>query len=122
MARRMPRSGEERRTTVTEHIEVTGQQLHRAVLLERCRLAVGKRPVDLSFWISSMESGNRSTFPTWSPCVWEMATKAAIRTIVIGQADPRRDNIITPEAGTLRNHLSLHRNRCRTRMATPRLV
>src|SRR6516164_5508635 len=48
MARRMPRSGEERRTTVIEHIEVIGQQLHRAVPLERRRLAVGKRPVDLS--------------------------------------------------------------------------
>ncbi len=50
------------------------------------------------------------------------APRAAVRTIVIGQPDPRRDNIITPEAGTLRNHLSLHRNRCQTRMATPRLV
>src|SRR6516164_8709654 len=50
------------------------------------------------------------------------APRAAVRTIVIGQPDPRRDDIITPEAGTLRNHLSLHRNRCRTRMATPRLV
>src|SRR6516164_10389878 len=48
MARRMPRSGKERRATVTEHIEVAGEQLHRAVPLERCRLAVGKRPVDLS--------------------------------------------------------------------------
>ena len=50
------------------------------------------------------------------------APKAVIRTIVSRQPDPRRDNIITPEVGTLRNHLSLHRNRCRTRMATPRLV
>ena len=48
MARRMPRSGKERRTTVTKYIKVTGQQLHRPVLLERYRLAVGKGPVDLS--------------------------------------------------------------------------
>jgi hypothetical protein len=50
------------------------------------------------------------------------AQRAAVRTFVIGQPDPRRDNIITPEAGTLRNHLSLHPNRCRTRRAAPRLV
>src|SRR5262249_36622668 len=48
MSRRVAGSREEGGATVTEHVEIAGQQLHRPVLLEWCRLALGKSPVDLS--------------------------------------------------------------------------
>src|SRR6266481_10170080 len=47
MPRRVPRRGEEGGAAVTEHVEVTGHQLHRPVLLEGCRLAFGKGTIDL---------------------------------------------------------------------------
>jgi len=49
MPRRVAGSREEVGAAVTEHVEIAGQQLHRPVLLERCRLALGKSPVDFSF-------------------------------------------------------------------------
>src|SRR6516164_10815085 len=76
MARRMPRSGKERRTTVTEHIEVTGEQLHRAVPLEQCRLAVGKRPVDLSLLDQQRGIRKKVDIPHVVAVRREMATKA----------------------------------------------
>src|SRR5438270_10589361 len=48
MPRRVAGSRKEGGAAVTEHVEIAGQQLHRPVLLERCRLALGKSPVDLS--------------------------------------------------------------------------
>src|SRR5690349_13754666 len=48
MTRRVPWSGKERRTTIAEHVEVAGQQLHWPVLIEGCGFALDKRPVDLS--------------------------------------------------------------------------
>src|SRR6202040_2772100 len=48
MPRRVAGSREEGGTAVTEHVEIASQQLHRPVLLERCRLALAKSPVDLS--------------------------------------------------------------------------
>src|ERR1700719_4712945 len=48
MPRRVPRRGEEGGAAVTEHVEVTGQQLHLPVLLEGWRLAFDKGPIDLS--------------------------------------------------------------------------
>src|SRR5262249_7013548 len=48
MSRRVAGSREEGGAAVTEYVEIAGQQLHRPVLLERCLLALGKSPVDLS--------------------------------------------------------------------------
>src|SRR5215472_18082932 len=47
MTRREAGSREEGGAAVTEHVEIAGQQLHWPLLLERCRLALGKSPVDL---------------------------------------------------------------------------
>src|SRR5215469_7339182 len=48
MPRRVAGRRDESGTAVTEHVEIAGQQLHRPILLERCRLALRKSPVDLS--------------------------------------------------------------------------
>src|SRR5215469_12642246 len=47
MSRRVAGSREESGAAVTKHVEIAGQQFHRPLLLERCRLALGKSPVDL---------------------------------------------------------------------------
>src|SRR5262249_24006231 len=111
MARRMPQSGKERRATVTEHIEVTGQQLHRPVLLERCRLAIGKGTVALR--LLDQQRGIRKEV--------DIAYMVAVRMGEGDKSDVRRLKVELAELGYQLLRARRMANRCVDRLVGDRI-
>src|SRR5215472_5112780 len=106
MARRMPGSGKKRHATITEHIEVTGQQLHRPLLLERCRLAVGKGPVDLK--LLDQQRGIRKSI--------DISYMVAVRVGDGDKSDVRRPKVELAELGYQLLRARRMANRCVDRL------